>query len=160
MANANVKNTGTAKGADALADGVKKDAKDSVSAAQEKASEIAQDAVRFASDAYEAARDEAEARLAEAHRIAGSAAEDVSDRVRHAAEATRETSREAVDRIAHRASEVTETLRNSEAGRIVGDVGDYARERPFVTMGLAALAGFTIARLTAPRHDDRYGRRS
>jgi len=66
------------------------------------------------------------------------------------------SSAELVDDVARRADQLGGYLRSADADRILGDVEAFARRRPWVTAGAAALAGFAASRFVKASSNRRY----
>jgi ElaB/YqjD/DUF883 family membrane-anchored ribosome-binding protein len=61
-----------------------------------------------------------------------------------------------VDGLAGRADRLGAYLQSADADRILGDVEDFARRRPWLTAGAAALAGFMASRFVKASSERRY----
>ena len=61
-----------------------------------------------------------------------------------------------VDEIAGRADRLGSYLQSADADRLLGDVEDFARRRPWLTAGAAALAGFMASRFVKASSERRY----
>ena len=66
----------------------------------------------------------------------------------------------AVDKIAEQAEHLGHYLQSADAERILGDVESFARRRPWLTAGAAAVAGFVASRLVKASSDRRYDDRT
>lgn len=62
----------------------------------------------------------------------------------------------ALDKIAEQAEQLGRYLQSADADRILGDVESFARRRPWLTTGAAAVAGFMASRLVKASSDRRY----
>jgi ElaB/YqjD/DUF883 family membrane-anchored ribosome-binding protein len=62
----------------------------------------------------------------------------------------------AVDKIAEQAEHLGSYLQSADADRILRDVETFARRRPWLTAGAAAVAGFVASRLVKASSDRRY----
>ena len=63
-----------------------------------------------------------------------------------------------VDAIARRADELGEYLQTTNADRILDDIEGFARRRPWLAAGAAAVAGFVASRIVKASSDRRYER--
>ena len=61
-----------------------------------------------------------------------------------------------VDKVAGRADDLGSYLKSADADRILGDLEDFARRRPWLTAGAAALAGFMASRFVKASSNRRY----
>jgi hypothetical protein len=64
-----------------------------------------------------------------------------------------------VDGLAERVEGLGSYLQSTDADRMLGDVEAFARRRPWVTAGAAALAGFVASRLVRASGERRYATR-
>ena len=62
----------------------------------------------------------------------------------------------AVDKIAEQAEHLGNYLQSADADRILRDAETFARRRPWLTAGAAAVAGFVASRLVKASSDRRY----
>jgi hypothetical protein len=62
----------------------------------------------------------------------------------------------AVEEVARRADDLGAYLQSAEADRILGDIEQFARRRPWLTAGAGALAGFLASRFLKASGDRRY----
>jgi ElaB/YqjD/DUF883 family membrane-anchored ribosome-binding protein len=60
------------------------------------------------------------------------------------------------EKAAQAAEDVGRYLQSSDADRILGDVERFARQRPWLTAGVGALAGFVASRFVKASGDRRY----
>lgn len=65
---------------------------------------------------------------------------------------------EVVDKVARRADDLGGYLESANADQILGDIESFARRRPWLTAGAAALAGFVASRLVKASSQRRYER--
>lgn len=61
-----------------------------------------------------------------------------------------------VDNLAKHADQLGEYLRTADPDRMLGDVEDFARRRPWLVAGCAALAGLAASRMMKASSDRRY----
>jgi len=61
-----------------------------------------------------------------------------------------------VDGLAGRADRLGSYLQSADADRLLGDVEEFARRRPWLTAGAAALAGFMASRFVKASSERRY----
>ncbi|HEX5028580.1 MAG TPA: hypothetical protein VFV56_07170 [Gaiellaceae bacterium] len=61
-----------------------------------------------------------------------------------------------VENLAKQAEQLGEYLRTTDPDRMLGDVEDFARRRPWLVAGCAALAGLAASRLLKASSDRRY----
>jgi hypothetical protein len=61
-----------------------------------------------------------------------------------------------LDEITGRADRLGSYLQSADADRLLGDVEDFARRRPWLTAGAAALAGFMASRFVKASSERRY----
>lgn len=61
-----------------------------------------------------------------------------------------------VEQVARRADDVGGYLQSAEADRILGDIEEFARRRPWLTAGVGALAGFLTSRFVKASGNRRY----
>ncbi len=61
-----------------------------------------------------------------------------------------------LDKVADRAEHLGGYMQSADAERILDDVESFARRRPWLTAGAAALAGFIASRLVKASSDRRY----
>jgi hypothetical protein len=61
-----------------------------------------------------------------------------------------------VDKVARRADDLGGYLESANADQILGDIESFARRRPWLTAGAAALAGFVASRLVKASSQRRY----
>lgn len=66
------------------------------------------------------------------------------------------SSARAAEQAAQRVDEIGRYLQGANADRILGDVEDFARRRPWLTAGAAALAGFAASRFLKASSNRRY----
>jgi hypothetical protein len=66
------------------------------------------------------------------------------------------SSADLVENLARRADDLGGYLKGTDADRILGDVEDFARRRPWLVAGAAAVAGFVTSRLVKASSDRRY----
>ena len=66
-------------------------------------------------------------------------------------------SAEVVEMLARRADELGTYLQSSNADKILNDIEGFARRRPWLTAGAAAVAGFVASRVVKASSDRRYG---
>jgi ElaB/YqjD/DUF883 family membrane-anchored ribosome-binding protein len=66
------------------------------------------------------------------------------------------SSAELVDDLAQRVEKLGSYLSSSDPDRMLRDVEEFARRRPWLTAGCAALAGFVASRLVKASSDRRY----
>ena len=69
-------------------------------------------------------------------------------------------SADVVDMLARRADDLGAYLQSTDAERILDDVERFARRRPWLTAGAAAVAGFVASRVVKASSDRRYERSS
>ena len=63
-----------------------------------------------------------------------------------------------VDKVARRADDLGGYLESANADQILGDIESFARRRPWLTAGAAALAGFVASRFVKASSQRRYDR--
>ena len=61
-----------------------------------------------------------------------------------------------VEEIARRADDLGDYLQSAQADRMLGDVEQFARRRPWLTAGVGVLAGFLASRFVKASGDRRY----
>jgi ElaB/YqjD/DUF883 family membrane-anchored ribosome-binding protein len=61
-----------------------------------------------------------------------------------------------VEEVARRADDLGGYLQSAEADRILGDIEEFARRRPWLTAGVGAVAGFLASRFVKASGDRRY----
>lgn len=66
------------------------------------------------------------------------------------------TSARAAEQAAQRVDDIGRYLQGANADRILGDVEDFARRRPWLTAGAAAFVGFAASRFLKASSDRRY----
>ncbi len=105
-------------------------------------------ATRLASDAYESAKSEADSRVHEARGSAADEVDDFASGLRKAASTTRDGSiqAQAFGQLADIVADFSDNIRDKDLSQIASDVAGYARQRPLLFLGAAALAGFAITR--------------
>jgi len=131
--------------------------------AREKAGEAAEQAREtaqsLAAQAQDRIREQVDQRSTEAGERVGSTAEDI----RSVAQELRSQGKEGPAKIATQAAERVESagsyLRESDANRILGDVEDFGRSRPWAVLAGATLVGLAAARFLKASSRERYSSR-
>jgi ElaB/YqjD/DUF883 family membrane-anchored ribosome-binding protein len=65
-------------------------------------------------------------------------------------------SADVVDKLAKKADDLGDYLQSATPDRILGDIEDFARRRPWLMAGAAAVAGFMTSRFVKASSDRRY----
>ena len=132
--------------------------------AQEKAQELAGQAGEQAKQAAGQAKDRLREQVDQRSTQAGEQVTSQASDIRSIAEQLREQGKDKpaqfAEQAADRAESVGNYLRDSDADRILGDVEDFARQRPWAVVAGGIALGFAASRFMKASSQDRYYSRS
>lgn len=142
--------------AQAAAAGIRNQTGEVASNLKDTVASAADEAVNQGESIMGAARERAEGLAEEGKQAVAGQASGLATAVRHAADDLEGTSPE-IARHVRTAAEAVEgisaTLRDRTAGQLIHDVTDFARRQPAAFFGVAALAGFALARFAKSSAD-------
>jgi gas vesicle protein len=128
--------------------------------AQEKAQELAGQASEQAKQAAGQAKDRVREQLDQRSTQAGEQVAGQAGDIRSVAEQLREQGKdkpaELAEQAADRVERVGSYLRDNDADRILGDVEDFARQRPWLVIAGGIALGFAASRFVKASSQDRY----
>jgi hypothetical protein len=128
--------------------------------AQEKAQEVAGQAREQAQQAAGQAKDQVRAQVDQRSTQAGEQVSQQAGDIRAVAEQLREQGKDGpaklAEQAADRAERVGSYLQQSDADRILGDVEDFARQRPWAVVAGGIALGFAASRFLKSSQGDRY----
>ena len=131
-----------------------------VEQAQEKASELAGQAKEQAQQAAGQAKDQVRTQVDQRSTQAGEMVSSQASDVRSVAEQLREQGKDKPAQLAEQAADRVERvgsyLQQSDADRILHDVEDFARQRPWAVIAGGLAAGFVASRFLKASSSDRY----
>jgi hypothetical protein len=132
------------------------EAREKIGEAAEKAKETAHSAASQAQDKVRVQVDQRSTEVGE--RVGGTAGD-----IRSVGEALRQQGKDGPAKVAEQAADRVERagryLRESDADRILNDVEDFGRRRPWAVLAGAAIAGFAAARFLKASSRERYSSR-
>jgi ElaB/YqjD/DUF883 family membrane-anchored ribosome-binding protein len=132
--------------------------------AQEKAQELAGQAGEQAKQAAGQAKDRLREQVDQRSTQAGEQVASQAGDIRSVAEQLREQGKDKPAQMAEQAADKVESvgsyLRDSDADRILGDVEDFARQRPWAVIAGGIAIGFAASRFLKASSSDRYYSRS
>jgi hypothetical protein len=131
-------------------------AREKVGDAAEQAKETAQSA---ASQAQDKIRQQVDQRSTEAGERVSSTAEDIRSVGHELRNQGKESPAKVAEQAADRIERAGSYLRESDADRILNDVEDFGRRRPWAVLAGAAIAGFAAARFLKASSRERYSSR-
>jgi ElaB/YqjD/DUF883 family membrane-anchored ribosome-binding protein len=128
--------------------------------AQEKASELAGQAKEQAQQATQQARtqvrDQVDQRSTQAGELVSSQASDVRSVAEQLRQQGKDKPAQLAEQAADRAERVGSYLTEADADRILNDVEDFARQRPWAVIAGGVAAGFLASRFLKASSSDRY----
>lgn len=128
--------------------------------AQEKAQELAgqatEQARQAAGQARSRMRDQVDQRTTQAGEQVTSQAEDIRSVAQQLREQGNEKPAQLAEQAADRAERVGSYLTQSDADRILGDIEDFARQRPWAVVAGGMALGFAASRFLKASSQDRY----
>ena len=132
--------------------------------AQEKAQEVAGQAKEQAQQAAGQAKSQIRTQVDQRSTQAGEQVSQQAGDIRTVAEQLREQGKDGPAKVAEQAADridrVGSYLKQSDADRILGDVEDFARQRPMAIMAGGLALGFIASRFLKASQSDRYRSRS
>jgi uncharacterized protein YjbJ (UPF0337 family) len=128
-------------------------AREKVGEAADQAKETAQN---VASQAQDKVREQVGQRTTEAGERVGSTAEDIRSVGQEFRNQGKEGPANVAEQAADRIDRAASYLRDSDADRILSDVEDFGRRRPWAVLAGAAIAGFAAARFLKASSRERY----
>ena len=138
-------------------DEVKEKGAEIVSTAQE---QVAEKASEVREDAAFQLREQVDQRSTQAGEQVDAVAHALRSGGRQLRTEGKASSAQLVDELAQRAERLGGYLKSADADRILGDIEEFARRRPWLAAGGAALAGFAASRVLKASSDRRYETRS